>query len=386
MKKSANPIIKFGTYLALGFFTVIIIINFGMPDSAGCNSVGANDAASVNGHKITHLQVNRFIKMRLDDQQNQITPEVTARVLDYLVNMELDFQYAKNSGIDISNAAADKMINRNFTDEKGTFSDDRMKRFMENFRFTLKEYHQSMKKELIRYELNKLVEFASAVSKDEIQFANIVRNSDYQIKFVFIPNRDLTEKYKDKVNVTEDEITKELKNNPGEVRDPETDRTRIKNKLQTKKLDLIKTELINSLNAVSEKGGKIEESAAILGARVMSSAPYKIGAKISEESNPENVLTGLMMSDIYTDGIINLEVGKTSKAVNSIDGIYVFSPSKKELLPIDVKSEIVIKNDLFEQKKDYMYTKLIADFSDKAKIRKNRKMFEQEENSQNTGN
>ncbi|HQO22744.1 MAG TPA: SurA N-terminal domain-containing protein [Spirochaetota bacterium] len=386
MKKSANPIIKIGTYLALGFFTVIIIINFGMPDSGGCASVGKNDAASVNGQKITQIQVNRFIEMRLKDQGMEITPEITARVLDHLVSMELDVQYAKTAGIDISKIAADKMIRRSFTDEKGNFNEDSLKRFMNNFRFTLKEYHQNMKKELVRYELSKIVEFSSAVSKDEIQFANIIRNSDYQIKFVFIPNRDLSEKYKDKVSVTEDEISKELKNNPAEVRDPETDRERLKNKLQSKKLELVKSELINSLNSVSEKGGRIEEAAAILGAKVMNSAPYKIGAKISEESNQENVLTGLMMSEIYTDGIINLEVGKTSKAINTIDGIYVFTPSKKELLPIDVKSEIVIRNDLFSQKKDYMYEKLISSFSDKAKIKKNRKMFESLGNPQNPEN
>jgi len=281
MKKSANPIIKIGTYLALGFFTVIIIINFGMPDSGGCASVGKNDAASVNGQKITQIQVNRFIEMRLKDQGMEITPEITARVLDHLVSMELDVQYAKTAGIDISKIAADKMIRRSFTDEKGNFNEDSLKRFMNNFRFTLKEYHQNMKKELVRYELSKIVEFSSAVSKDEIQFANIIRNSDYQIKFVFIPNRDLSEKYKDKVSVTEDEISKELKNNPAEVRDPETDRERLKNKLQSKKLELVKSELINSLNSVSEKGGRIEEAAAILGAKVMNSAPYKIGAKIS---------------------------------------------------------------------------------------------------------
>jgi|GEM_PF-289911 len=386
MKKSANPIIKIGTYLALGFFTVIIIINFGMPDSGGCASVGKNDAASVNGQKITQLQVNRFIEMRLKDQGIDITPEITARVLDHLVSMELDVQYANTTGIDISKVGADKMIRKSFSDDKGNFNEEALNRFMKSYNFTLKEYHQSMKKELVRYELSKIVEFSSAVSKDEIQFANIIRNSDYQIKFVFIPNRDLTEKYKDKVSVTEEEITKELKNNPGEVRDPETDRERIKNKLQAKKLELIKAELISSLNAVSDKGGKIEESAAILGAKVMNSAPYKIGAKISEESNAENVLTGLMMSEIYADGIINLEVGKTSKAINTIDGIYAFTPSKKELLPIDVKSEIVIKNDLFSQKKDYMYEKLISSFSDKAKIRKNRKMFERMEDSQNPEN
>lgn len=71
MKKSANPIIKIGTYLALGFFTVIIIINFGMPDSGGCASVGKNDAASVNGQKITQIQVNRFIEMRLKDHGSE---------------------------------------------------------------------------------------------------------------------------------------------------------------------------------------------------------------------------------------------------------------------------------------------------------------------------
>lgn len=374
MKKSINPVKKAVIFALLFGFTIIILISFGMP-SGVLNRTGGNDAASINGTKISALQVRRFFKMNLPEGQD--SPEMMDRILSYMIDMELDYQFAVKKKIDVSKSMVQNVIKRtrSFTDENGNYIPENFNSFLKHYGFTLTEYHLSMKKSVIAYELSRMIDYSAQVTDDEMQYANIARNSEYQIRFIFLPDRDIREKFKTETAVTEDEITKELKDNPAEVRDPETDRTRIKSKLEMKKTQVVKTALESKLNAVSEKGGKIEEAASVLGGKIFNSAPYKIGAKITEESNPENVLTGLMMSDTYFEGIINLEPGQISKAINSVDGIYVFTPLKKQISQPDLRSALSIKNDLYGQKKDYMYEKLTTAFKEKSSINKNAGIF-----------
>jgi hypothetical protein len=71
-------------------------------------------------------------------------------------------------------------------------------------------------------------------------------------------------------------------------------------------------------------------------------------------------------------------MGKTSRAVPTLEGVYVFTPVKREIAAVDAAGDAAkeIQKRLAKERFDSLYNGLMSSFSAKSKISRNPKFME----------
>lgn len=372
MFDSRSPIVKIGGYIIIGFFTLIVIISFGVPDFMSRMGLDESTVASVNGEKIHILDYLRY-RDRAAQRYKDLDSKLQQRYILYeLIRYRLQIQKARELGISVSDDRVKKFIRSlpMFQDESGRFSNERLSTFMSHYRMALVEYYSLIKDVLIDEEMREMLKMGIGVSKDEIINDYAVEKSRIQIKYCHLASKDMINRFKDKISVSNKEIDDELKKNPGELKDPKTDKNRIRRKLEALKLEKIKRAFISEIDKLAYEGKSFETAAAKLGGNVKMSQEFQIGKPVKEMGAKGRPLYSLSNSRIFLDDCLAIDTGKTSRTISTIDGIYIFTPMVKIIkMEEPPQSEYkTIEKRLMDDKFNSVFISMMMKFREKSKI------------------
>ena len=377
MLDSKSKIIKISGYFLIGFFLLIIIISFGMPDFMSRIGMDQNTVAVINGQKIHRLEYIRFkdnMSRRYKDSQKK---DINQFILERMIQSKLEVQLADKLGIQVSDIKIKRTIKSipNFQDKSGTFNGDYFKQVLKYSHYNLADYYKLVNESLMSSELRQMVGIGSSVSPEEVNNEFTIENSQIQIKYCFLSNKDIKKRHKNKITVKENEIDEELRKNKTEIKDPKTDRKRIKDILEKRKYEKLKNDLIKKINTLADEGSSFLQTAAKLKGKTSVSNIFKIGGQIKEKNNKGRILYSIYRSKIFMNECLAIKNKMTSSVIIGFDGLYIFTPIKKI---INIKKPSTpefnaIVNKLMNEKSSAFYIMMMTAFRDKSKITKNLK-------------
>ena len=377
MLNAKHPVIKIGGYVIIGFFTLIVIISFGMPDFMSRMGKDENTVAVVNGeqiHRLDYLRYrDRFSQYLKEGNSKQMEP----LILDRMIMQRLLLQKANKLGIRVSqervqNGIKDIPFLKN---EGGKFDGSRLERYLDYTHQNLADFYKGFEEELIIEEMRTLIETSVGISPDEVQFEYTMDNSKIRIKYCFLSNKEMRKRFGGRLTVSDQEIDSDLKNNKDEAKDPKTDRNRIKMKLENNKFNDVKNEIMRKIDALAKEKKGFEQAASILAGEIGISDDFKIGGQLKKNGKEERPLYSLSNSPVFNQELLSIEKGITSKAIEGFDGIYIFTPVKKEMIskmPAAEASE-KLAGRLKQEESDAIFMTLLTSLRDSSKITKNLK-------------
>lgn len=375
MFDSKSPVIKIGGYIIVGFFVLIIIISFGMPDFMSRIGLDKSTVAVVNGEKIHYLDFLRFrdnVASRVKDVNSK---EIQQLILDSMIRYRLQLQKADKIGIMVSDDRVKRTIRENpmFFDQSGKFSNRNLKLFLDHYHLNLTDYYVTVKEELLNGGMAQMLQMGTGVSPDEVIAQSAIENSKIQIKYCFASNAELKKKIAADLSVSDAEIDEELRTDRAEVKDPKTDRERVRGKLADRKFEMLKKHMVDDIDKLSLGNASFEAAVARIGGAVKMSSVFKIGEPVKENDAKGSVLFSISESPVFINDCLTLGIGRTSRVISSFDGLYVFTPVKKDVVlkgPADAEYAAV-ENRLLTDKANSLYVAMMMQFVEKSKIKKN---------------
>jgi hypothetical protein len=342
-KGSKSSFVKVGGLILMGFFVIIIVISFGLPsDWMKGNSRDPNLVAKVNGERVDRLALARKVDDLMGQYRAQIPDEQLAYVLNMLIAERIHIQFAIGLGIEVSDDAVLKALHSAFTDpQTGVFNPMFMKRYLERVNLAVGDAIKRQRDTSLQSEMGKLLTYGAAPLSDEIAFQNAVDKSSFQIRYAFLSNADFQKKNGAAVTVTEAEIDAEMAANKKDIENPATDRAKFRNRIIDRKTSESKKSFVSQIDGAASKGEAFDKTASLLGGKTGTSDVFKAGDLIKEQGKDGKPLTSISDSEIFRNTFASLKAGASSKAIISNDGIYVFTPVKK-----DFKAELPAEKDL----------------------------------------
>jgi len=365
---------KYVGYILIGFFLLIIILSFGMPDISGCNT-DRTAIAVVNGQKVHHLDYLRYRDTKFAQFRNQ---KMDSFILDNYILEILLLQKAEKSGFKttedrISNYVKSSPEFKN--PSTGKFDPEYFQAILRNNRLDIVEFQKLVTRDFNMNNYKFFIGTGGASSKEDILTKNIVDNSSIQVQYSFLSTEELKKRYQNDIIVTDPEIDAEIKNNNVKISDPKTDRERIRKQIEDKKLEKIKNDLAAKINAIAASNGTFASASAVLNGITAKSSKFKIGEPVKSDEKEPKLIAALNNSNIFTDKCLTLEKDKTSSAIINGAGIYIFSTLLK-VIPADLPDEVTLKkaSDTANYASANMFTRnLVKKLNEKSKIIKNLK-------------
>jgi len=375
MRNSENKIVQYTGYFLLAFFVGIIVFSFGMPDMTSCGSSQQGNIAVINGKNVHTLDYLRYRDMKFSQFRNQ---KMDSFILDNFIVELLLQQKAEKEGFRITDDRISRII-KNSPDFKnpstGKFDADYFQAVLRNNRLSIDEYEKIMRREIAISDMRFMINTGAAVSKEEIASKSISESSNIQIQYAFLSNDDIKNRHSKDLTVSEADIDAEITSSKVKISDPKTDREKIKKDLEDKKLEKIKNDLMERLNAVSSTGGSFSTASAILNGKVSRSAPFKIGEPVKTEGKDSKEISAISKSPVFTDKCLALNINSASPVIVSDAGLYIFTPvvkSWKTDTP-DAENTEKIRQSLMSEKITMATRNLIKEMNEKSKIVKNLK-------------
>lgn len=376
MRKSENPFVKFTGYLLIGFFLLIIILSFGMPDiGLNCGGMDPGTIAIVNGEKIHTLEYLRYRDTKFSQFKNQ---KMDSFILDNFVLERLLLQEAQKTGIQVT----ENQISRYITNspdfknpETGKYDPKIFQMVLNSNRLNFDEFNKLITKDMTISDFRFLVSTGAAVASEDIKAKNIAENSRMRIRYAHLTPEQIKKSYSKELIVTDEEIDDEIKNKNVTITDPETDRVRIKNELLDKKLEAVKEQIASQINNSAQKGVSFAAASSILKGKIFTSEPFKIGEKIKSSADEENGVTSIENSKVFVENIMKMPINSSSSVISSNTGLYIFTPIERSVQENTKDPEInkKIKNNLAYDSINMIMRNLVKNLSDKSKVRKNLK-------------
>jgi hypothetical protein len=212
-----------------------------------------------------------------------------------------------------------------------------------------------------------------AVPAEEVQAEYQARNSRIQVRYSFLSSMDIQNQYAARTAVTDAEISAEMDKNKSEIKDPKTDRERIRKKLEASKLSAIKKGIIDKVNAIALKGGSFDEAQGVLRGNVSISKIFKVGDPLTDERGQP--VSSINNSKIYLDEFMGLGVNKSSRIITAESGLYIYTPALKDIKKDEAagKEYAAIAANLEQENLRMIMGNLMQKMYEKAKIIKNLK-------------
>jgi len=339
MFDSKSPIVKIVSYAVTGFFVLIIVISFGMPDFISRMGLDQTAIAYVNGEKVDRLDYLRYRDSRFGDMRGE--KKMDAMILSYFINDVLLLQDARKAGFSVSDdAVKDYILNIPGLKDPatGTLNAERLNIFLERVNISFNDLQKTIRRDLLRDRYLQFLRMGVAVPSSEVDAEYRAVNSRIQVKYSYLSAMDMKRMFAAETAVSDAEITAEMEKNKKEVKDPTTDRDRIKKKLESAKLAGIKKKIIDRVNAIALQGGSFDEAQAVLRGTVTLSKMFKAGERLTDDRNQP--VTGLNNSKIFLEDFMEIGQNKSSRIISSDSGMYIFTPVVK-----DIKKDDVLEKD-----------------------------------------
>lgn len=334
MFDSKSPIVKYVGYVIIGFFLLIIIISFGLPDFVSRLGMDQNTVATVNGEQINRLSFIRYRDLRFRNFRDE-------KMLDYILNNMIQevllLQKAKAEGFSISDEGVLRNIKEMpaFRGQDGKYDPKQFELVLNHYHMSFSEFLKLKQDERILESFNRAVQMGLTVSEEDARAKYIADNSKLQIRYSFLSSRDF--KKRNPVTVSDAEVEAELKKNIKEIKDPKSDRKRIKSKLTRKKLAALENQLISQINALANKKGSFGAAAGLMRGKLSMSAPFKPGEQVKDSGKKGKSLSLLANSALFRKNLLTLKPGQVSPAIKTATGIYVFTPVVQQIADGEIK-------------------------------------------------
>ena len=375
MFDSKSPIVKYTGYAIITFFCAIIIIAFGMPTFLPQITNDKSTVAVINGEKI---RINDFLRYRDSRNRNMKTEDEQDKALTEYIQARLLLQKAKDIGFDASDSRVTKTLKEYpflRDPESGKFDPKRFSTFLENNYLTLDKFYLLHKNDFIKQDFIQYVMMGLTTSSDDIKTEYMCNNSKIQVKYSFLANEDLRKKHSSRLNVTDKEVTEEMDKNKKEIKDPKTDRARIKRKLENDKFKKLQKEIVDRVNEIALNKGSFSEASRALNGKTALSNEFNIGGMVKENAPKGKPLTSLSNSKVFLEECLSIPEGNSSRAIETATGIYVFTPVLKKINnenPPEKDLETLKKGSEY-QSFNTIYSNIMAKFYEESKITKNLK-------------
>ena len=324
MFDSKSPLVKIVSYAVTGFFVLIIIISFGMPDFMSRMGMDQSIIAIVNGEKIHRFDYLRYRNRRFGDIADKKMENV---LLSYFIADFLMYQEARKIGFYVTEEGLKKYIMSipGLRDAAtGKIDAERLNYFFERI-----ASENDMRRELVRNQYSLFLKMGAAVPADEVRAEYAANNSRIQIKYSYLGNFDLQNLFRDQATVTDAEVTAEMEKNKKEIRDPKTDRERIRSKLSAMKLNRIKKGIVDRINALALNNGSFDEAQAILKGKTSVSKIFRPGDKLTDENGQP--ITGISNSKMFLEEFFDIKENKTSRIISAESGLYIYTPVLRDI-------------------------------------------------------
>ena len=374
MFDAKHPVIKVAGYIIVGFFVLIIIISFGMPDFLSRMGLDQNTVAKVNDEVIGYMDFIRYRDTHMfgktDDQKQQ-----QRMIIERMIQEKLLVQLAKKEGIIVTKKEIKSVIHNRFSDDTGSFNESLFKNFLDRFHMGVSDYYKYVEDEVYAGKLQNLLLAGISVSPWEIVTDYRIQNSKIKIQFAFLSNAELAKRYANDIAVTDEEVDAELKKNPKELKDPKTDRQRIKEKLANAKLESIKQQLSKNINDLALAGKSFAEAQMVLKGVVSYSNDFKPGDLVRERDDKGRILYPIQESGVFQSDLFTLRQGATSRLIAGFDGLYIFTPVVRVIpgMQVPEKDKQSLEQNLFYAKANALYISLLTRLFEKSKIIRNQK-------------
>ncbi len=362
-------------YIIIGFFTLIIVISFGMPDFLSRIGGNENMVAIVNGETIDRLDYVRFRDnlARGFNVKDMNDKDAARFILNSLIESRLQIQRAGELGITVSDDRVRGYIKSipMFKNSLGSFDNEQYKRYLDHYNFSKSDYFFYIKENLISNEFYDLVEAGVAVSPDEVAGESAIENSQVQVQYAYISNWNLRKLFRNDTAVSADEVAAEMKASGA-------DGTQAMVKMEAKKLDALKGRVMAQIDNYSRQGKPFAEVARQFGGEVSLSPVFRIGDNLREPGKASKHLAELATDRVFLEDCLILESGKTSRAIPSMEGILIFTPVKKEVTfaEPDPENYARIHKKLLKDRMNAVYASMMGSFRQRARITVNPKFAE----------
>ncbi len=373
MFDSRSPAVKIGGYIIIGFFVLVIAISFGMPNFMSRLGMDKNTVAVVNGDTIQHIDFVRYRDLNAYRFGNARSDDMQKQILDNMIQEKLLVQKAKDLGIQVSDSEVKNLIHRRFANQQGEFDQGILKNFLQRLHVGLADYFQMARGELYLAKLQQLIMGGLGVSPEEVSTGYTLQNSSIRIKYSYVSNNQLKKRFASSITVTNAEVEKEMKENPAEVKDPKSDRKRIREKLENRKFQEKKEELVKIIDSMALAGTSFQKAAAALGGKISYSNQFSIGEPVREQNEKGSVLYAISESNVFRSDALAIEKGNASRVIQSFDGLYVFTPVQKQVPGGQPREEnyAAIEKRLYYAKANSLYMSLLNSLYERSEIVKN---------------
>jgi hypothetical protein len=326
--------------------------------------------ATVNGKNVHALDFLRYRDMKFSQFKNQ---KMESFILDNLILELLLQEKAYDNGLTASEERIARVI-KNSQEFKnpatGKFDPDYFQILLKNFRLSIDEYDKILRRELAISDLMFLIASGTSALQEEIKTRQLIENSQIQITYAFLSDEELKNRHKAEVTATDAEIDNEISTNKVKISDPKTDREKIKNEIEAKKLEKIKRGIEEKLNNIASSGGSFSAALSILNVSPKNSSQFKIGDTVKTDEKEPKEIYAITNSQIFASELLGLKENSASHAINAANGIYVFTPKMKKLGQISQEKEEIekIKNMIRSESIMSYRRNLMKDISEKGKI------------------
>lgn len=367
-KHSKNAVVKIGGYVLFSFFAVIIMITFGIP-AYQKSAMDQSTAAIVNGQRISLYDLNRTVRQVLRDQAGDVNDQMRGMILDQMISQKLESQYSKKLGVKISDDMIADVVKKAFS-QNGVYNEAQLTAYLNSMNISAATFFDIVREDMLGQELRKLMQYGTGVSTSDAAFQNAINKAQFQVKYSFLSNEDLAKRVAGGVNASDAEITEEMNKNKAELKDPETDREVFKAKILERKMTEEKKKITSKIDEIAVKGSSFDSVQALLGGKVGTSEVFKPGDPVKESGKDGKVLFGLADSDVFRSDLSTRDINMSSRAVISNDGIYIFTPIKRDFV-LDPKDEAGIasaRDTISKEIQEQIRNAIIVPFNEKSTI------------------
>lgn len=330
MFDSKSPVIKIVSYAITGFFVLIIVISFGMPDFISRMGLDQTVVAIVNGEKVNRFDYLRYRDSRFGDMRGD--KKMDAMILSYYINDVLLLQDARKTGFYVTDDAVKEYILNipGLRDPaSGRLDAERLNYFLERANINFNDLQKTIRKDLLRERYIQFFRMGIAVPSDELKAEYRAGNSRFQVKYSFLSAMEIQKLYAGQTAVTDADVSADMEKNKKEIKDPTTDRERIRKKLESSKLNRIKKDIIDKVNAIALKGGSFDEAQGVLKGNVALSKIFKAGDRVVDDRGQP--VASINNSKIFLEEFMEIGENKTSRVITAESGLYIFTPVLKDI-------------------------------------------------------
>ncbi len=397
MIQTKNIFLKVIGYIIISFFTILIIVSFGLPEYVQRFNTNQNTYVVINGRSITRFDYIRYVRnIQALAQNPDLAEQYKPYIISQLINMELLSQMSESLGVSIDTKLVRKTVRRNFTDPSGQFQKDLFTNTLKALVLSPAEYYEMTEKDLLRREMQQMASSAAGISRTELEFRKKASLSTFVIKIATLSDEQIKSTYADRLLVTDEEVNKvyddaqKINSDPvtekkaktflnalakdkisepvsEKEKDPAEEKKFIRTRLENQRLSALKQEIAEKISTLAKDGSDFSAGTQIISSAALTTKPFAIGEGIySNEEVPVQII-GLENAESFLDDLISLPAGTLARGVSTPTGVSMFTVVERSI-PEAVEVDHKFVQDQIAGKEEVLLQVVLDPFSEKSNI------------------